>query len=147
MPVRLPIMICALTLLVSGSSADAKETTAAGPAADRLLTPRERVEKNLRKEALRGRWDRDARIPAEASVEYSRDRVAEVLRHLQEDPATADIVARLKVVSKGRTVTLSGRVLRAEDAQALERSVRSLEGIDTVVNDLRVVSSPRELSV
>lgn len=139
--VTLPII---LATALSGPVA-AHESVAAGPAAERLMTPRERVERNLRKEALRGRWDRDARIPSEAAVEYSRDRVQEVLRRIQTDPKTADLIARIQVGSKGRTVTLSGWVQKPEDARTFVETVAAMDGVDEVVDRLKVASSAKDL--
>lgn len=137
----LPLVLAAA---LSGPVA-AHESVAAGPAAERLMTPRERVERNLKKEALRGRWDRDARVPSEAAVEYSRDRVQDVLRRIQTDPKTADLIARIQVGSKGRTVTLSGWVQKPEDARAFVETVAAMDGVDEVVDRLKVASSARDL--
>lgn len=123
----------------------AQEQLSAGPAAERLMTPRERVERNLRKEALRGRWDRDERIPSEAKVGYARDVVRQVLERIQTDPATTDLIARVQVVSKGRTVTLSGWVQKPEDAQVFVETVRSVDGVDEVVDRLKVATSAQDL--
>lgn len=143
-----PILSLCLTLILGAALSGpvvAHDSVAVGPAAERLMTPRERVERNLSKEVLRGRWDRDARIPSEAAVEYSRERVREVLRRIQTDPNTADLIARIRVSSKGRTVTLSGWVQKPEDALAFAQSVRSMDGVDEVVDLLKVASSAEEL--
>lgn len=145
---RRPLLSLSLSFVLTavlGGQAAAHESVAAGPAAERLMTPRERVERNLRKEALRGRWDRNARIPSEAAMEYSVDRVGDVLKRIQADPKTADLIARIQVVSKGRTVTLSGWVQKPEDAQAFVETVRSMDGVDEVVDRLKVASSARDL--
>ena len=116
---------------------------------DRSLTPNERIQQSELKAqqnpSLRGRWNLKSRqAPSEES--FINDNLAEkILSNFREDETISKLSVKLKISSVSRVVTLSGVVNNAGERSLIEEKVSKMEGVQKVVNRLKVKTSDKDL--